>query len=355
MQYTRNHSQSAGAGIPLASMCATDFLCGVMHVSEEPDGWARPRRFGPQQLRALTSCLAWHPGLFRQMAATTAGVCLRFVTDSTEIELAIRMDDEPPATAATLRGMQGTHDGISVVVDNRKIGVLSPRHSRVYVNLADPRNDPGLGMASLPGLGERHEVCMWLPCLCGCAVRELWANGTFVEPAVQNRRLLVLGDEMGQGYCCDDPAHAWPTLVAERLGLELINQSVAGQVFQPSSILDAALSHVDIVVVELGSNYRQERYDATAAASDVHAFFVEVARHWPNAQVYAIVPDWYDDAASFIYRAARGRDARVIDGAKLVADGFVTLPSGAEVLGPQGHNRFAKELLKRIDYVREVE
>lgn len=55
---------------------AADFLHGALDAEAEPGGWVRPLRFLPPQVRALGSCQAWHPGLYRQMARTAAGVSL---------------------------------------------------------------------------------------------------------------------------------------------------------------------------------------------------------------------------------------------------------------------------------------
>lgn len=351
MQYTRNHSLSAHEGLALASMCSVDFLHGVVETTVEADGWVRPERFSSLQRRALSSCLAWHPGLYRQMASTTAGVCVRFFTDATEVALAVRLDAEPAATVATLRGAEGEYDGVSVVVDGACRGIAAPVHGIVRVPLegAPKSTDAGFGMMALPGLGKRHEVCLWLPCLRGCTIRELWADGTYVEPVNHDRRILVIGDEMGQGYCCGDPALSWPARIASSWGLELINQSVAGQVFQPSSILDARVDDVDVVVVELGSNYTNERCDLRMAAVDARAFFSEVARHWPEALVCAVVPDWMAQTAAFIVRAARACGAQTIDGARLVRGGTSVLPSGAEVLDAQGNEQLAEGLLKALE------
>ncbi len=360
MRYRGSAHRQTLESLTLASVCATDFLCGVVETTDEQGGWARPQRFGLRQRRALSSCLAWHPGQFRQMAAATSGVCLRFATDSTAMALAVRLDEEPPATRATLRGCGNEpQDGLSLVVDGRHRGMLQPQDGVLLFFVDDSSEGLGGGTMALPGLGARHEVCLWLPCLRGCVIRELWADGTYVEPLPSRPRLLMLGDELAQGYCCGDPACTWPVLMANELGLELVNQSVAGQVFQPSSILDAQVSNVAKVVVELGANYVQERCDKATVTADVRGFFSEVVRHWPQAEACAITPTWhesharanscYREVGGIVARAARARGVQVVDGRKMVAEGLVSLPSGAEVLDRQASERFASRLLLALD------
>ena len=354
----------AADALGLASVCVTDFLCGALETQTQPDGWVRPMRLAMSQRRALTSCSAWHPGLFRQMATTTAGVCIAFATDANEVALAVRLDEAPTATKATLRGLESqdegqplVQDGVSVVVDGRPLGIFVPARDIVRFSLVDPAKDPGGGMLALPGLGVEHEVRLWLPCLRGCVVRELWADGTYVRALPARGRLLVFGDELGQGYCCGDPARSWAALAAERLGLELINQSVGGQVFQPSSVVGAPIDGVERIVVELGSNYRQERCSAATVGSDIREFLSEISRTWPDATTCVVTPSWipsrgpmrrgscYDQVESFEIRCARAHNLRVIDGKRLVPDGLSELPSGAEVLDSRKSELFAERLV----------
>ena len=197
-----------------------------MEVQREADGWARPFRFSTSQRRALTSCLAWHPGVYRQTSATTSGVCVRFTTDATRVVLAVRIDPEPPAVAAALRearevrGIRGVEvdpsigmtplgavdaastllDGISIVVDGRAQGLYEPHDGLVSVDLMDPISEPGMGVVALPGLGKKRHVAMWLPCMHDCVIRELWTDGTFVRRETPRRRLLVIGDATAQGF-----------------------------------------------------------------------------------------------------------------------------------------------------------
>ena len=119
----------------LVSADASTLLHGAIRLVREADGWVRPWRFSEEQMRALGSCQAWHPGLFRQMARTTAGVCIEFDTDSSEVAVEVSLDEEPPATRSVLGWVDdlahadpaaaghapddapSAHDGLSCVSD----------------------------------------------------------------------------------------------------------------------------------------------------------------------------------------------------------------------------------------------
>lgn len=284
---------------------AQPLLHGCVRSARERDGWVRPWRFSSEQVRTMGSCLAWHPGLFRQMARTTAGVTMELETDSTELALEVLLDGEPSGTRAVLDPIRGEDDdaldGISVDVDGRHLPCSMPTESESVLrfSLDDPEEAPLPGLVMLPGLGETHHVRIWLPALRGCAVRRVWGNGTFVQPVDQRSQLLVIGDSIAQGFVTGDPATAWPHLLADSFGFDIVNQGLGGQVFQTGTLLGLA-SLVDpvAVVIALGENYRYEPCRARPTARDVRNYFVEVARIWPEVPTFVCTPLWHDEDAS---------------------------------------------------------
>ena len=284
---------------------AETLLHGCVRSVKERGGWVRPWRFSSEQVRTMGSCLAWHPGLFRQMARTTAGVTLELETDSTELAVEVLLDGEPSGTRAVLdpvrRGSDDSLDGVSADVDGRHLPCRMPDESEAVVQLSldDPNEAPLPGLVMLPGLGDVHHVRVWLPALRGCAVRRVWGNGTFIKPVEQRGQLLVIGDSIAQGFVTGDPATSWPNLLADSLGLDVINQGLGGQVFQTGTLLGlAALVDPVAVVIALGENYRYEPCRSRPTARDVRNYFVEVARIWPEVPTFVCTPLWHDEEAS---------------------------------------------------------
>lgn len=380
--------------LQLAGIGVSSLLSGALDVSVDNNGWVRPRRFLPSQMHALTSCMAWHPGLFRQMAATTAGIRVRFATDATEVVLEVLADPEPSATAAILNRIperaamgkeesqknatlvydlrdhsvdHGPYDGFTAVVDGRVLDTVFPRFDRLHVLLTDPRTDPGEGIVALPGLGARHEVEIWLPCLRGCAIRGLWTDGTYVEPLTSGPKLLVLGDSVGQGFCCGDPARAFPSIVARELGLDLVNQSLARQVFQPTAVLGAQVDEVEHVVVEFGLGYKYGRCSSTTAAQDMRGLLVEVTQRWPMAHLWVLTPLWsnlkvapscegscYDALPRMIAEGCKRYGATMVDGLGLMEHGSELIKDGRDHPGSKGHAQIARRLVKIMRKVSNV-
>ena len=343
---------------------AADLLHGALDVVDAGGGWVRPSRFSAAQLRALGSVRAWHPGLFRQMAACTAGVSVEFETDACTAALELRMGEVPRGTRGALEDV-ARHTGAepprpdAVFVDaaGRHLGPLFPDEKNLLsIDLADPE---ALALP-LPGLGEPRHVRVWLPCLVPCELRSVHADGSYVAPVPARRQLLVLGDSIAQGFCAEDASRTWPALLAEHLGLDLVNQGVGGQVFQPGTVPAAEEVDAAAVVVELGENYRFEPCGAGPVARDVRAYLDEVASAWPDAPVWVLTTPPHLEVAypthprscaaevDGIIAAAAARHAqmRLVDGGALLDRHLLPrlLADGSDHPGPEGQLMIAERL-----------
>lgn len=332
---------------------AVDFLHGCVDTRTELGGWVRPLRFLPRQLRTLESCMAWHPGQFLQMASCTSGVCLRFRTDATEVALGVRVDSFPQATRTLLRrvagrGSVGSYDGVSCDVDGRHLAPATPVEleqglpglpelagsSVVTFSLEAPDEAPEPGLRVLPGFGRMREVTLWLPCLTGCAVGDLWTDGLTVEPLPARPELLVLGDGAAQGFVTGDPGLTWPALLAKRLNLDLLDQGILGQVFQQGTVLGLGTRPDPArIVVAFGAAYRHEACSAARTQREAAGYLAEVAGLWSEVSCEVMTPTWHDESSSpthahscyesissIIHRAARPHEhLHVTDGSRLVS------------------------------------
>lgn len=324
---------------------AAGLLHGAVRVLERDRHWMRPARFAEEQLRAFGSCQAWHPGLFRQMARSTAGVCVELETDARRLALEVRVDPEPKGTRAVLayvdRGEAGNpgqsipHDGVSVYVDGRFVwwGMPNERDELLVVELPAGPEDEALGLQPLPGLAPTRHVRLWLPALRGCEVRDVRCDGSFLRPVAHRRQLLVLGDSIAQGFVSGDPACAWPSLLAARQGLDLVNQGLGGQVFQPGSLfgLPGLVDPVRIVVA-YGANYRYEPCIARRVSPEIRAYLNEVARLWPQVPTHVLTPLWHNEGLLPSHRLSCHEQVPGLIAAHAAAHDNMTLVDGLELL-----------------------
>lgn len=355
---------------------AAELLHGAIDTITEKDGWVRPLRFTPEQIRALGSVRAWHPGLYRSMAACTAGVSLEFCTDATRVSVEVRLEAPSKGAQAVIDdalrhgGLAGGPvDGVSVDIDGRHLPTMLPDdEGLVEFALDDPDDapEPGLVRIPLPGMGEPHRVRVWLPCLSACAVREVRADGTYLEPTQARGQLLVLGDSIAQGFVAGDPGLAWTALLADHLGLDLLNQGVGGQVFQPGSIAGlAASARPEAIVVEFGENYRYEPCQASRVGREALAYLYEVSEAWPDVPTWVLTPlphseqlypthprSCAGDVDALIAAAARRHpQMRLVDGSALLdADELpALLADGSDHPGPEGQRMLAERLSFVVD------
>lgn len=352
----------------LGSVPAAGLLHGAVSAVEQDFRWVRPLRFSDDQIRALGSCQAWHPGLFRQMSRTTAGVTVEFETDATEVALEVRLDREPKGTRAVLDEVDRAcgagplpHDGISFDVDGRHLACRMPEQGEEFVLLELPpsEREAALGLQALPGMARTRHVRIWLPALRGCQVRDVVCDGSFARPVARRRQLLVLGDSIAQGFVSDDPARSWPALLAQRLGLDVVNQGVGGQVFQPGSLFGlAGVIDPARIVVAFGANYRYEPCVARRVSLDVRSYLLEVARLWPQVPTQVVTPLWHDEEASpshpmscweqvptlIAAHAAPHDQMTLVDGLELLEHDGALLADGAEHPGERGCRQIAMRL-----------
>ena len=306
-------------------------LHGAVSLERGAAGWVRPLRFFPSQLRALGSCAAWHPSLYRAQARTTSGVVVEFETDASECALQIDVDPEPRTTTAQIELAAGgptddPFDGVSATVDGRPVAPCMPPEGPVelVVDLAGEDGEP-----TLPGFDPRRRVRIHLPALRGCTVGSVLCDGTYVDPVAPRPTLLVLGDSISQGFLAGDPACTWPALVAADKGLDLVNQGVGGLVFQPTALMGlGALEAPDTVWVALGPNYRFEGWSGTVVAREVAAYIDTVCALWPEARIFCATPTPHDEDA---YPTARGAAYGTVPG--LIADACARHPEATLVDG----------------------
>lgn len=327
-----------GHGWPF-SVDARDLLHGALSVTPTEDGWWRPSRFTPAQERALASCAAWHPSLYRQMAQATSGIVVEFVTDAEEVALEVKVDREPQGTTAQRLlafGEDGlVHDGFSFEVDGIHGDPVMPPVGRPVEVVCDLSvHNPGT-TKNLPGLAPLHHGRIWLPALRGCEVRGLCADGHTVVPVAPRPVFLALGDSITQGFIVDDPAATWPALVAQAMDMDLVNQGVGGQVFQPSALAGLPQA-VDpqVVWVALGTNYRFEPSSVREVSRDITDYLQRVRRAWPEASFYVATTPFFDPVAYPSHnRSCIGEVDRLIAQAVEGLEG-VELVDGRDLMDP---------------------
>lgn len=78
---------------------------------------------------------------------------------------------------------------------------------------------------------------LFFPCLAETRLRELSLSGeSFARKPAYDCRLLCLGDSITQGYTVHFPSLAYANGLALALNAECLNQSIAGETFNPEMV-----------------------------------------------------------------------------------------------------------------------
>lgn len=270
------------------------FVRGAVYLEDFVDGLVVPQRFYPEQTAHFE-----HIGRANR-AEATAGVVLDFATDGTEVSLDCRVvrpldpshalyravmdgqnaDGQPPFGLAE----EGNVDGIDLVVDGRYVATVAPI-------------DGTLRFAFENRVHDELEVRIYLPSIMTVAVGNLRTNGS-LKPVPMRGYLLALGDSITQGFMCGRPSVSYPAQIASTLGLDLINQAVAGHVFDERSLGGFSLWREDppeVIVVAYGTNDWSRMRSAGGIEGGAVAYIDRLNWFFPKVPTYVLSPLWRVD------------------------------------------------------------
>ena len=269
------------------------YVRGAVSLHEESDGLVIAQRFFPEQLGHLSRAGLLH------CAIASSGIVLDFATNGTEVSFDCRvtlpLDEEQPIYREVMSGgasgmrpygraEEGNMDGIDVVVDGRLLATLPVSTSTMRFAFENPDR------ADL-------EVRIYLPNIMNVAFGNLRTNGS-LKPLPQRGYLLALGDSITQGYVCGHPSASYPAQVAATLGLDLINQAVAGHVFDEDALGGFSSWRAEppeVLIVAYGTNDWSWGRSAGSIERAAVGFLERVHRMFPSVPTYVLSPLWRAD------------------------------------------------------------
>ena len=274
---------------PLAS-----FVRGAVRLEELEDGLVLPQRLFPEQIEHLQN-------IGRQdRAIATSGVVIDFATDGTEVSLDCRVIRalnprhviyQLVMDGGTNQGMrpygvaeEGNVDGIDLVVDGRLIATVAPVDGTLRFAFENPGHD-------------ELEVRIYLPSIMAVAVGNLRTNGS-LKPVPARGYLLALGDSVTQGFVCGRPSASYPAQIASTLGIDLVNQAVAGHMFDDQVLGNFSLwrgEQPEVIVVAYGTNDWSHRRSTGAIEGAAVAYLDRLSWYFPKVPIYVLSPLWRVD------------------------------------------------------------
>jgi lysophospholipase L1-like esterase len=262
------------ARAPVTGLPVAGFLRGLLPallpgaVAPAALPWATGSRLPAAALAKLTSDTV-------RAARVPAGLHLAFTGSARAVELTVRPGTRTSVPAPTLAG-----DAFVARV---------PGQPAVTVPLP---GQPGVIQVPLPGRDPDTVVRLYLPEAVEVQLDGLAAIGGDLAPAPRGPLWVVYGDSISQGWSVTEPGLAWPSLVAQDLGLDLVNLGFAGSA--RGELLAAVVvgaSGADAVALAWGTNsWSSLPTDAGVIGGTMRLFLTALRQGLPDAPVVVISP-----------------------------------------------------------------
>lgn len=182
------------------------------------------------------------------------------------------------------------------------------------------------GVFELPLDGGEHTIELYLPLQVQIATTSFDLVETVIcEPiAPPNKRWLLLGDSITQGYFCKFPSYTYACTLGKLCNADILNQGIGGYRFIPALI--QPLGYVpDAVFTALGIN---DTLSSDDIKKTIPLFFEKLVNLYPHTPIVAIlpIPDLQEHDSSRLEavkmqiraQAKQYDHIYIIDGARLV-------------------------------------
>lgn len=247
---------------------------------EEVDGGIRFCRFTKAQEDLYDS----YSQDFLKKTFSTAGICLRFRTDSTRLGLKVTVRS----------GSSRTYFAFDLLVNGvltdslANFGELTGDYTLVQLPHGDWEKEFSLGS------GEK-EVSLYFPWSAAVLLRELTVeDGAQLTPVVPGKKLLAFGDSITHGYDALHPSGKYISRLARYLDAQEFNKAIGGEVFYPPLALERESFTPDLITVAYGTNdWRMKT--ARELEEDCRGFYTNLRNTYPDTPIWAITPIWRAD------------------------------------------------------------
>lgn len=214
------------------------------------------------------------PDYFVRCGAS-ANITLDFFTDADTLSF----------SAEFAPGSSQNESGIDLCID----GVLTEYHP------IDFETDESFSF-SLPA--GQHRITVFLPWNAKTILKDIAVlpDSATVSPVEKQLRILAFGDSITQGYIARHPSASYVSLFAEALQAEVLNQGIAGYIFNAKTLQKAPDWRPDIITVAYGTNDFSHTDSQSVFQREVSDYIKTLTETYPNVPILGILPIYrYDD------------------------------------------------------------
>jgi len=204
---------------------------------------------------------------------STAGVVLEFDTDSTQLSLSVR----------ARKGSSRHWFVCSIFADGERLGELNG-------SFTPPEYAKAEGTWTLKNGIKRIKIVF--PWSAGACIENLTLDdeASFL-PIRPDKKVLIYGDSITQGYDASLPEYAYASILAEALGGNCINKAIGGEVFRPDLALLPDAGEIDLITVAYGTNDWSSKKPEVLEKS-AREFYSNLRKMYPNTKIVVLAPVW---------------------------------------------------------------
>lgn len=257
---------------------------------------------------------------------STADVRLEFETDSRLLKIAVCTVESNPH--------ERNFYSFDIYSNGKMIGQIknfkkSPKYPYKRYSLSDKQK-----IVKFPTGLKR--ICIYFPWSVQGLIKEIELDdNASVFPVSKQKKIIMYGDSITQGYDAESPSLSYASRLADRLDADAVNKGIGGSIFMPELSKVKEAFTPDLITVAYGTN---EWRGSTFQSFNIRcrAFFENLIQNYPNTSILAIAPIWRADSAE---RHSLGDFSRVADTIYKIStqhpnihfiDGIKFIPQNAE-------------------------
>ena len=143
--------------------------------------------------------------------------------------------------------------------------------------------------------GEGKVITVYFPWSAITLVEEISIDdNSYIEPVKPDKKILVFGDSITQGYDALRPSNRYASKISERLNAEEYNKGIGGERFFPELSYLKEPFMPDYIIVSYGSN-DWFHSDAQTFVTKCTEFYRNLTDNYPGVKTFAISPIWRED------------------------------------------------------------
>lgn len=144
------------------------------------------------------------------------------------------------------------------------------------------------------GLGEKT-VTIFLPWSVPTEIEEVSIDdGSFAKPVAKNKKMLIFGDSITQGYDALHPSKHYTVILSELLKADIYNKAVGGEKFIPALVNTDEDFIPDYIIVAYGTN-DWSHTELDRFKYNCKECYEALSRKYPASKIFALTPIWRKD------------------------------------------------------------